>query len=96
LTNVSTVFDTCELGPDFNLNGTLTIGADTFPVTINLARAALAGPFVLTTSGNGLAAGVATFTPPNSTTALQDCAGSGISSATLVANFTTLSPLVGS
>jgi hypothetical protein len=93
--NVSTLFDTCELGPDVNLPGVLTVGTDKFPFTLYLARAALAGPFLLTTSGNGLAVGVATFTPPNATTAIQDCAGAGIATATLAANFNTVTTLVG-
>ena len=50
-TNVSTVFDTCELGPDFNLAGVARIGAGKqrarFKVTINLGRLALVGPFEL-------------------------------------------------
>jgi hypothetical protein len=94
--NVSTLFDTCELGPDFNLHGTLKAGSDTFGIVINLPRIALVGPFLLTTNGGGLAIGGATFSPPDALAALQQCAGSGVSTATLAANFSTLSALVGS
>ena len=98
-TNVSTLFDTCELGPDFNLHGLLKIaaggGTDRFPIVINLARLALVGPFLLTTPGGGLAAGIAQFTPAHTATAIQECAGSGIAKASLSASFNTLSALVG-
>jgi hypothetical protein len=98
-TNVATFFDTCEVGPDFNLQGTATIGTgasrDLFAITINLARLALAGPFAVTTPGGGLGLGVATFQPPDPTAAVQACAGSGVATATLAGNFTTVTPLVG-
>ena len=98
--NVSTLFDTCELGPDFNLHGVMTIttGAvtDTFPIVINLARIAIVGPFLLTTGGGGLAVGIAQFAPANLATALQQCAGSGVADASLTASFSTLIALVGS
>jgi hypothetical protein len=97
--NVSTLFDTCELGPDFNLPGALTIGPSgkraRFAITVNLARLAVAGPFLLTTEGRGLAYGVAQFSPSNNSTAAQQCATTGIAAATLSASFTTASPLVG-
>jgi hypothetical protein len=99
-TNVATAFDTCELGPDFGLAGTMSLRAGdvtaNFAITINLARLALVGPFALTTAGGGEALGTAQFTPPNEATAIQDCLGSGISTATLSASFSTLSPLIGS
>jgi hypothetical protein len=99
-TNVATVFDTCEFGPDFGLRGTATIGSGAqralFKITINLSRLALAGPFSLTTGGGGQAAGVAQFQPPNQSAAPKQCASSGIGSATLSASFHTVSPLVGS
>ncbi len=97
--NVSTAFDTCEFGPDFNLAGQLTIvTASTevnFAVVISLARLAVAGPFSVTTTGGGEGLGTATFTPPSTAGALQQCAGSGISTATLAGSFNTTAPLVG-
>jgi hypothetical protein len=98
-TNVATAFDTCELGPDFNLPGTLAVQAGgqmtDFPITINLARLALFGPFTLTTPGGGRAAGTAQFVPANAVGALVQCASSGIATATLSGSFTTSAPLVG-
>jgi hypothetical protein len=98
-TNVATAFDTCELGPDFNLPGTMLIRNDAvtaeFAIKINLARLALAGPFALTTPGGGDALGVAQFAPADAAQAPQQCAGAGIATATLSASFTTVSPLVG-
>jgi hypothetical protein len=98
-TNVATVFDTCELGPDFNLHGSATIGTgasrDVFAITINLARLALAGPFAVTTPGGGLGLGVATFQPPDAAGAVQACAKTGVSTATLAGRFTTVTPLSG-
>jgi hypothetical protein len=98
-TNVATVFDTCEFGPDFDLPGRMVVGAGSrraqFNITINLARLALAGPFVLTTPGKGQALGVATFTPPSTATGAQQCGSSGITTATLAGSFETTSPLVG-
>ena len=95
-TNVATLFDTCELGPDFNLHGVATIGHARFQITINLARLALVGPFALTTSGGGDALGIAQFQPAGSpVAALQQCAAAGIASATLSASFQTVSPLMG-
>ena len=93
-TDVSTVFDTCELGPDFDLHGTATIGSGTararFQITINLSRLALAGPFELTTSGGGDAYGVAELEPQSSSAAPQQCASSGVASASLAASFQSL------
>lgn len=98
-TNVATAFDTCELGPDFNLRGVLAVVQGTvtanFPITINLARLALFGPLSLTTPGGGNAFGTATFTPANAAQALVQCGSTGISTATLSGRFTTTSPLVG-
>jgi hypothetical protein len=98
-TNVATAFDTCELGPDFNLHGTLSVrsgGQETdFPITIDLARLALIGPFTLTTSGGGNAAGIAQFVPANAAGAIQQCAGAGVASATLSGSFKTSAALVG-
>jgi hypothetical protein len=94
-TNVETVFDTCELGPDVNLHGTLTVAASHFEVTVDLARLVLAGPLRLTTTGGGLALGSAQFQPGDSSTAPQQCVGAGVDNATLAASFTTLAPLVG-
>jgi hypothetical protein len=92
--DVSTLFDTCELGPDLPLTGTMTIGADRYTVTVDLLRVALAGPFLITTGGGGLGVGVATFTPPgNELDAVEACAGAGIATATLAANFSTIEPL---
>ena len=97
--NVSTLFDTCELGPDFDLHGDLTIGPaaqrDLFKITVNLARLALAGPFAVTTTGSGLGAGAAQFNPADASTAPQQCATTGIGAATLAASFNTLSALIG-
>jgi hypothetical protein len=98
-TNVGTAFDTCELGPDFNLTGAMSLRAGRrtidFTITIDLARLALAGPFELTTAQAGQAFGTATFQPPNPATAVTQCGGSGVPEATLAANFRTTSPLVG-
>jgi hypothetical protein len=98
-TNVATLFDTCELGPDFDLHGLLAIGAtgkrSLFEITVNLARLALAGPFALTTPGGGMGVGIAQFNPADPSSAPQQCATSGVSAATLAANFNTVSPLVG-
>jgi hypothetical protein len=98
-TNVATAFDTCELGPDFNLPGTLgvTVGSTSarFPITINLARLALFGPFTLTTPGGGRAAGTAQFEPANALQAVIQCGASGIATATLAGRFTTSAALVG-
>jgi hypothetical protein len=95
--NVSTLFDTCELGPDLPLAGTMTIGSDRYTVTVDLLRVALAGPFLITTRGGGLGVGVATFTPAgNQLAAIEACAGAGIANASLSANFTTVEPLVSS
>lgn len=99
-TNVATLFDTCELGPDFDLHGDLTIGParqrDLFKVTVDLARLAVAGPFAVTTTGNGLAVGVAQFNPADASTAPQQCATTGVGDASLAASFNTLSALIGS
>jgi hypothetical protein len=99
-TNVSTAFDTCEFGPDLNLQGQATIGSGAgealFMITINLARFALAGPFGLTTPGGGQAAGVAQFAPPDAASAPAQCASSGIGTATLSGSFETVAALSGS
>jgi hypothetical protein len=87
--NGSTLFDTCELGPDFGLHGLATIGTKKHHITVNLARVAVAGPFVLTTRHHGLALGVAQFATANPT----DCLTPGVSAATLSANFQTVRPL---
>jgi hypothetical protein len=88
-TNGSTLFDTCELGPDFGLHGLATIGTQQHHVTVNLARVAVAGPFVLTTRHHGLALGIAQFSTANP----ADCLTPGVTAATLSANFQTLRPL---
>ena len=97
--NAGTLFDTCELGPDVDLNGTLTIISGkrkaNFAITIDMARAAVAGPFALTTQPSGRAAGTATFTPPSTTGSLSQCAGSGVGTATLAGSFHTLQDLNG-
>jgi len=99
--NVSTLFDTCQLGPDFNLDGDVRIASghpqtNTFDVTVNLARLALAGPFLLTTPGGGLALGVAQFTPGDPAAAVQQCLSTGVDAASLSGTFSTLLPLAGS
>ena len=98
-TNVETAFDTCELGPDFDLHGILAVEDGTtttdFPITINLARLALFGPFTLTTPGGGDALGTAEFEPSNAVQALQQCATTGVATATLAGRFTTSAPLIG-
>jgi hypothetical protein len=98
--NASTLFDTCELGPDLNLSGILGVRVGKikarFPITINLVRLALAGPFVLTTPLGGRAAGTAMFTPSDPAAALRQCITTGVATATLSGRFQTLSPLVGS
>jgi len=104
--NVTTLFDTCELGPDFDLHGLLTISRERkgrgpflsrFPITVDLARLALAGPFELRAARGGLAVGVAQFAPAGAPQqALAQCGGAdgGLTAATLTATFRTLSPLV--
>jgi len=87
--NVATLFDTCELGPDFNLHGAMTIGTRSFRITVNLARLAVAGPFLLNAAGGGQALGLARFT----TSSPQQCVSTGVASASLSAVFHTLSPL---
>jgi hypothetical protein len=87
--NGSTLFDTCELGPDFGLHGLATIGTQAHHVTVNLARVAVAGPFVLSTPHHGLALGIAQFSTANP----ADCLTPGVSAATLSANFQTVRPL---
>jgi hypothetical protein len=96
----STLFDTCELGPDIGLTGVARIAAgrrvDRFDVRVDLARLALAGPFVLRTAHHGWAAGVAQFQPPGAPQdALAACAGAGVATATLSASFSSIAPLVG-
>jgi hypothetical protein len=93
--DVQTVFDTCELGPDVNLHGTLTVATSRFEVIVDLARLALAGPLRLTTTGGGLALGSAQFQPGDFSTAPQECGGAGLDNASLMASFTTAAPLVG-
>jgi hypothetical protein len=95
-TNVTTLFDTCEIGPDFGLPGTLGIGPARYAITVNLARLALVGPLLVTTAGGGAAVGLAQFSPAGDpVTALRSCAGSGIAAATLSATFQTLAPFAG-
>lgn len=91
----STLFDTCELGPDLPLRGILTIGSVGYAVTVDLVRAALAGPFLLRSGGGGLALGVASFNPGNPATALVGCLSTGVAAASLSAQFTTVRPLGG-
>jgi hypothetical protein len=93
--HASTLFDTCELGPDFPLRGSMTIGGDRFAVTIDLLRAALAGPFAISTAGGGLGVGVASFNPGSPIVALSECVKGGVATASLAANFSTLRPLIG-
>lgn len=93
--HASTPFDTCELGPDFPLHGAIVIGAARFAVTVDLARLALLGPLLVTTSGGGLAVGAASFNPGNQLAAVENCLGPGVGTASLAANFSTLRPLVG-
>jgi hypothetical protein len=94
-TNVSTIFDTCELGPDLPLDGILTIGGARFDVVVDLVRVALVGPFTLTTAGGGLAAGVGQFAPADTAAALTQCVSPGIVDPSLSGSFSTLTPLVG-
>jgi hypothetical protein len=99
-TDVATLFDTCELGPDFDLQGLMTIAPagrrSLFEITVNLARLALAGPFAVTTGGGGLGAGIAQFNPADAASAPQQCATTGVSAASLTASFNTLEALIGS
>lgn len=88
-TDVATLFDTCELGPDFGLHGLATIGSRQLHITVNLARLAIAGPFVLSTRHRGLALGVAQFSTADPTA----CLSPGVGAATLSANFQTVRPL---
>jgi hypothetical protein len=96
---VPTTFDTCEVGPDFDLPGTLTLTigrtTSTFAITIYLARVGGAGPFALTTPRRGRAIGTATFEPADPVTAAAACGGAGVSTATLAASFRTAEPLRG-
>ncbi len=86
-----------ELGPDFPLTGAMTIGSAHYTVTLDLLRLAVAGPFVITTRGGGLGAGVATFIPAgDQVTAVEDCLGAGVAHASLSASFSTVRPLVSS
>jgi hypothetical protein len=98
-TDVSTLFDTCELGPDFELHGTAMIASgpivDSYEIVVNLARLALVGPFVVSTTGGGLGLGLAQFAPPETSTAVQQCVAPGLSTASLAASFSTLAPLIG-
>jgi hypothetical protein len=94
-TDASTLFDTCELGPDFPLRGVMTIGAARFDATVDLLRLALAGPFAITTPGGGLGAGVAQFEPASAAAALTQCVSTGVTQATLAGRFATVTPLVG-
>ena len=100
--DVKTLFDTCELGPDFGLRGPLTMRRRPgrwvrFPITLDLARLAIAGPLALRAAGGGLAVGLAQFTPADPRQALFQCggAGGGLTDARLTASMHTLSPLVG-
>jgi hypothetical protein len=97
--DVATIFDTCELGPDFELAGPMTIGSGRrsarFDVTLDLARVAIAGPFTLRSAGGGLAAGTAQFAPADPAAAPQQCATGGVADASLSASFRTLAPLQG-
>ena len=94
-TDVATLFDTCELGPDVELHGLMSLRRDRFDITIDLARLAVTGPFALRTPHGGLAAGTATFAPADASAAPMQCATTGIGQATLSASFQTLAPLVG-
>ena len=95
-TNATTLFDTCELGPDFPLSGTMTIGSVRFGATVDLLRLALAGPFALSTPGGGLAAGLAQFSPASAAAALTQCVSTGVTQASLSGRFATVTPLAGS
>jgi len=88
-TSVATLFDTCELGPDFDLHGRMRIGRRRSRITISLARLAVAGPFVLSDAAGGEGLGVAQF----ATSSPLLCLSSGIATATLSASFQTISPL---
>ena len=97
--NVTTLFDTCELGPDINLPGTALIGGENtvgeFNVVVHLVRVALIGPFLVTTKDGGLGLGLAQFVPENAAAAIAQCLGPGLTRASLNASFNTLTPLHG-
>src|SRR3954454_8679959 len=100
--DVTTLFDTCELGPDFNLHGVLTISpprgpAAQIPIVLNLARLAVIGPFVVKGESGGQGSGTARFAPDDMQAAVTQCGGAdgGVTAATLSASFTTSSALTG-
>jgi hypothetical protein len=67
----------------------MQIGRRRFHITIDLARLAVAGPFVLTARNGGSALGLAQFSAPSPI----DCISRGVGAATLTAQFQTVSPL---
>jgi hypothetical protein len=94
--NGSTLFDTCELGPDFNLHADLILGPrhhrSHYAVTVQLARVAVIGPLTVTTDGGGRAFGTGRFSTTDSPAL---CASTGVVHAALEVSFTTSSPFVG-
>jgi hypothetical protein len=91
--DVTTLFDTCELGPDFDLHGVLTIAPPhgrpaRIRITLNLARLAVVGPFQIRGAGGGVARGIAQFSPDDAQAAITQCAGAdgGITMAKLSAS----------
>lgn len=98
-----TPFDSCELGPDLGIPVTLAIRRAPrrwlrYPLTLELARIATFGPFLLHGAGGGWAHGTAELVPADLNQALAECGdpAGGIRAADLVAAFETGSPLVAS
>jgi hypothetical protein len=93
--NGSTLFDTCELGPDFNLRAMLILGPrhhrERFAITVQLARLAVVGPLAVTTPGGGRAVGIGRFSTTDDPT---ECISGGVAHASLEVSFSTLSPLI--
>jgi hypothetical protein len=100
-TNTKTFLDTCEVGPDLELEGNMTM-VDTTGRTLvttfslDMLRAALIAPFRIASTQGGSGLGVAQFMPDNAAAALTDCSptAAGISHATLKGNYATSEPLV--
>jgi hypothetical protein len=97
-----TLFDTCELGPDFGVRTMLRIRRARkrwvrFPLTLEMPRVLTVGVFLLHGPEGGRAFGQAELVPPDAAAAIRDCGdlAGGITTATLEASFRTVSPLVG-
>lgn len=100
-TDTPTFLDTCELGPDLELEGNMTM-VDTTGRTLtttfslDMLRAALLAPFRLASVQGGSALGIAQFVPDSPADAVTLCAptAAGITHATLKGSFQTADALV--